>query len=319
WFVILVSEDVWSADFEGLAQEFTVVREPDLWNKKEELAAKIATASALVVRNRTQVTRELIEAAPNLKVIARAGVGLDNIDVKAADDNGVVVAAALGINAVAVAEETLAMALAISRKLVELDASTRAGEWNRKAGVEISGKTWGLLGFGATARATAELIRGFKCTVLAYDPFAKPEPDYLRSINTTMSPLDEVVKNSDFISIHLPATAETKNVINAELLSTMKKSAIIVSVGRGEVINEADLEAALKNGVIAGAGLDVRAQEPPQDKRFTDLSNVVLAPHVAGITAESQAAINRVLVSEIRAALTGGVQQYAVGAVKRAK
>ena len=317
--MILVSEDVWSADFEGLAQEFTVVREPDLWNKKEELAAKIATASALVVRNRTQVTRELIEAAPNLKVIARAGVGLDNIDVKAADDNGVVVAAALGINAVAVAEETLAMALAISRKLVELDSSTRAGEWNRKAGVEITGKTWGLLGFGATARATAELLRGFKCTILAYDPFAKPEPDYLRSINTTMTSLDEVVKNSDFISIHLPATAETKNVINAELLSTMKKSAVIVSVGRGEVINEADLEEALKNEVIAGAGLDVRAQEPPQDKRFTDLSNVVLAPHVAGITAESQAAINRVLVSEIRAALTGGAQKYAVGAVKRAQ
>ena len=317
--MILVSEDVWSADFEGLAQEFTVVREPDLWNKKEELAEKISTASALVVRNRTQVTRELIEAAPNLKVIARAGVGLDNIDVKAADDNGVVVAAALGINAVAVAEETLAMALAISRKLVELDSSTRAGQWNRKAGVEITGKTWGLLGFGATARATAELLRGFKCTVLAYDPFAKPEPGYLRSINTTMTSLDEVVKNSDFISIHLPATAETKNVINAELLSTMKKSAVIVSVGRGEVINEADLEAALKNGVIAGAGLDVRAQEPPQDKRFADLSNVVLAPHVAGITAESQAAINRVLVSEIRAALTGGAQKYAVGAVKRAK
>ena len=317
--MILVSEDVWSADFEGLAQEFTVVREPDLWNKKKELAEKISTASALVVRNRTQVTRELIEAAPNLKVIARAGVGLDNIDVKAADDNGVVVAAALGINAVAVAEETLAMALAISRKLVELDASTRAGEWNRKAGVEITGKTWGLLGFGATARATAELLRGFKCTVLAYDPFAKPEPGYLRSINTTMTSLDEVVKNSDFISIHLPATAETKNVINAELLSTMKKSAVIVSVGRGEVINEADLEAALKNGVIAGAGLDVRAQEPPQDKRFADLSNVVLAPHVAGITGESQAAINRVLVSEIRAALTGGAQKYAVGAVKRAK
>ena len=317
--MILVSEDVWSADFEALAQEFTIVREPDLWSKKEELTARIANASALVVRNRTQVTRQLIEAAPHLKVIARAGVGLDNIDVKAADDNGVVVAAALGINAVAVAEETLAMALAISRKLVELDASTRAGEWNRKAGVEISGKTWGLLGFGATARATAELLQGFKCNVLAFDPFAKPDTEYLKRINTTMTTLTEVVKNSDFISIHLPSTAETKNIINSELLATMKKSAVIVSVGRGEVINEADLEEALKNGVIAGAGLDVRAQEPPQDKRFTDLSNVVLAPHIAGITAESQAAINRVLVSEIKAALTGGPQRYAVGAVKQAK
>jgi len=317
--VILVSEDVWSADFEALAQEFTVVREPDLWNKKEDLKAKISTATALVVRNRTQVTRELIEAAPNLKVIARAGVGLDNIDVKAADENGVVVAAALGINAVAVAEETLAMALSISRKVVELDASTRAGEWNRKAGVEISGKTWGLLGFGATARATAELLQGFKCTIMAYDPFAKPDAGYLTSINATMTSLNDVVSQSDFISIHLPATAETKNIINSELLATMKKSAVIISVGRGEVINESDLEAALTSGVIAGAGLDVRAQEPPQDKRFTDLHNVVLAPHVAGITTESQAAINRVLVSEIKAALTGTPQRYAVGAVKQAK
>ena len=317
--MIVISEDVWSADFEALAESFPVLREPDLWSNKDELKAKLADATALVVRNRTQVTREIIEAAPKLKVIARAGVGLDNIDVKAADDNGVVVAAALGINAVAVGEQTVLMALAISRKLIELDASTRAGEWNRKAGREITGKTWGLLGFGATARATAELLKGFKVKILAYDPFAKPDSDYLKSINAELVSMDEVVANSDYISIHLPATAETKEVINAALLSKMKNSAILISVGRGEVINEADLEAALLEGVIAGAGLDVRAQEPPKDQRFTDLNNVVLAPHVAGITQESQAAINQVLVSEIRAALTGGVQKYAVGAVKQAK
>jgi D-3-phosphoglycerate dehydrogenase/(S)-sulfolactate dehydrogenase len=211
------------------------------------------------------------------------------------------------------------MALAISRKLIELDSSTRNGEWNRKAGREITGKTWGLLGFGATARATAELLNGFKVKVLAYDPFAKPDADYLKSINAEMVAMEKVIADSDYISIHLPATPETKEVINATQLGKMKSSAIIVSVGRGEVINEADLEAALRNGDIAGAGLDVRAQEPPKDKRFTDLTNVVLAPHVAGITQESQAAINQVLVSEIRAALTGGVQKYAVGAVKQAK
>ena len=317
--MIFVSEDVWSADFEALAATFPVVREPELWSNVSELKMKLATATALVVRNRTQVTRELIESAPHLKVIARAGVGLDNIDIKAADDHGVVVSAALGINATAVGEETLAMALALSRKLIELDASTRNGEWNRKAGSEISGKTWGLLGFGATARATAELLRGFKVKVLAYDPFAKPTSEYLQSINAKLSTLEEVVTQSDFISVHLPSTPETKNIINSELFATMKKSALIISVGRGEVINEADLEAALKGGVIAGAGLDVRAQEPPQDKRFTDLANVVLAPHIAGITHESQAAINRVLVSEISAAISGGEQKYAVGAVKRAK
>lgn len=317
--MIVISEDVWSADFEALADSFPIVREPDLWSKKDELKAKLADATALVVRNRTQVTREIIEAAPQLKIIARAGVGLDNIDIKAADENGVIVSAALGINATAVGEETLAMALALSRKLIELDSSTRAGEWNRKAGSEISGKTWGLLGFGATARATAELLKGFKVKVLAYDPFAKPTSEYLTSINAQMAQLNDVVSQSDFISVHLPSTPETKEVINAQLLSTMKKSAVIINVGRGEVINEADLESALKNGVIAGAGLDVRAQEPPQDKRFTDLANMVLAPHIAGITHESQAAINRVLVSEIRAALTGQAQQYAVGAVKQAK
>lgn len=317
--MIVISEDVWSADFEALAESFPILREPDLWSDKDELKAKLADATALVVRNRTQVTREIIEAAPKLKVIARAGVGLDNIDVKAADDNGVVVAAALGINAIAVGEQTVLMALAISRKLIELDSSTRAGEWNRKAGREITGKTWGLLGFGATARATAELLKGFKVKVLAYDPFAKPDAAYLQSINGEMTEMQRVIKESDYVSIHLPATAETKEIINAELLAQMKSSAIIISVGRGEVINEADLESALRNGVIAGAGLDVRAQEPPKDKRFTDLANVVLAPHVAGITQESQAAINQVLVSEIRAALTGGVQKYAVGAVKQAK
>lgn len=317
--MIVISEDVWSADFEALADSFPIVREPDLWSKTEELKSKLTGATALVVRNRTQVTREIIEAAPQLKIIARAGVGLDNIDIKAADDNGVIVSAALGINATAVGEETLAMALALSRKLIELDSSTRAGEWNRKAGSEISGKTWGLLGFGATARATAELLKGFKVKVLAYDPFAKPTNEYLASINATMASINDVVAQSDVISVHLPSTPETKEIINAQLLSTMKKSALLINVGRGEVINEADLESALKNGVIAGAGLDVRAQEPPQDKRFTDLANVVLAPHIAGITHESQAAINRVLVSEIRAALTGEAQQYAVGAVKQAK
>ena len=317
--MILISEDVWSADFEALTTSFAVVREPELWSNVSELKKQISSATALVVRNRTQVTRELIEAAPQLKIIARAGVGLDNIDLNAADDKGVVVSAAQGINATAVGEETLAMALALSRKLIELDSSTRKGEWNRKAGSEISGKTWGLLGFGATARATAELLRGFKVKILAYDPFAKPTSDYLQSINAEMATLEQVASQSDFISVHLPATPDTKNILNKDLFASMKKSAVIISVGRGEVIDEADLEEALKNGVIAGAGLDVRAQEPPQDKRFTDLSNVVLAPHIAGITHESQAAINRVLVSEISAALTGGVQQYAVGAVKRAK
>ena len=311
--MILISEDVWSEDFVALQKRFPITHEPDLWNRIEDLKRALQNAEALVVRNRTQVTREIIEAAPKLKIIARAGVGLDNIDIKAADDCGVVVSAALGINATAVAELTLGLALALSRSIVERDASTRRGEWNRAAGAELSGKTWGLLGFGATGRAVAKLLGGFGCEVIAYDPFVKSAD------NAKLVDLDSVIKNADVISIHLPATKETTGLINSALLGKMKPSAILVNVGRGEVIKEQDLEVALKDKVIAGAALDVRATEPPKDDLFRGLSNVILTPHIAGITKESQAAINRVLVSEIEAALTGSPQKYAVGAVKQAK
>jgi D-3-phosphoglycerate dehydrogenase/(S)-sulfolactate dehydrogenase len=310
--MILISEDVWSDDFVELQKRFPITHEPDLWSRKEDLKAKLANAEALVVRNRTQVTRELIEAAPKLKVIARAGVGLDNIDIQAADDNGVVVAAALGINAVAVAEHTIGLAISLARSIVDRDKSTRAGEWNRAAGTEISNKTWGLLGFGATGRAVAKLLQGFGCQVLAYDPFVKSAE------GVKLTNLDEVITKSDVISIHLPATKETTGMINHSLITKMKKSTLLVNVGRGEVINETDLESALRDKVIAGAALDVRVSEPPKDNLFKDLSNVILTPHIAGITKESQAAINQVLVSEIEAALTGSPQKYAVGKVKQA-
>jgi D-3-phosphoglycerate dehydrogenase/(S)-sulfolactate dehydrogenase len=310
--MILISEDVWSDDFVELQKRFPITHEPNLWNRNEDLKTKLAVAEALVVRNRTQVTRELIEAAPKLKVIARAGVGLDNIDIQAADDNGVVVAAALGINAVAVAEHTLGLAISLARSIVDRDRSTRAGEWNRAAGTEISNKTWGLLGFGATGRAVAKLLQGFGCEVLAYDPFVQSAE------GVKLTNLDEVITKSDVISIHLPATKETTGMINHSLITKMKKSTLLVNVGRGEVINETDLESALRDKLIAGAALDVRVDEPPKDNLFKDLSNVILTPHIAGITKESQAAINRVLVSEIEAALTGTPHKYAVGKVKQA-
>jgi D-3-phosphoglycerate dehydrogenase/(S)-sulfolactate dehydrogenase len=310
--MILISEDVWSDDFVELQKRFPITHEPDLWNRKEDLKAKLANAEALVVRNRTQVTRELIEAAPKLKVIARAGVGLDNIDIKAADENGVVVAAALGINAVAVAEHTLGLAISLARSIVDRDKSTRASEWNRAAGTEISNKTWGLLGFGATGRAVAKLLQGFGCEVLAYDPFVQSAE------GVKLTNLDEVITKSDVISIHLPATKETTGMFNLALIKQMKPSSLLVNVGRGEVINESDLESALRDRLIAGAALDVRVSEPPKDNLFKDLSNVILTPHIAGITKESQAAINRVLVSEIEAALTGTPHKYAVGKVKQA-
>ena len=317
--MIVISEDVWSDGFADLAKTHTTVHEPDLWSRRDDLKKLLADAEALVVRNRTQVNEQLFAAAPKLKVVGRAGVGLDNIDLEAANRHGVVVSAALGINAVAVGELTLGLALALLRKVTELDSSTRKGEWNRKAGVEISGKTWGMLGFGATARALAKLLKGFDVTILAYDPFAKVDPEFAKETKTSLVTLDDVISRSDVISLHMPATPETTKVINSERLSKMRSHAVIVNVGRGELIDEVALEEALSSQAIAGAALDVREIEPPKDSRFRDLSNVILTPHIAGITKESQAKINEVLVNEVRSALTGGSPSYAVGGVKEFK
>jgi len=308
--MILISEDVWGTPFQRLEGSFPIVRNDDLWNDPEALKKEIASATALVVRNRTKVTAEIIAAAPKLKVIARAGVGLDNIDIKAADAAGVVVVAGLGANAVSVGELTLGLALALLRNIPTHDEATRAGGWVRTPGRELSGLTWGLLGCGATGLATAQLLKGFGCTILGFDPYAKN----LSGVELTT--FEDVLKRSDVVSIHMPSTPETNGVINAQTLALMKPEAIIVNVGRGEVINEVDLMTALKAKKIAGAALDVRAQEPPVVGDMENISNLILTPHVAGITSQSQLRINEILSSNIALVLQSKPATHAVGALK---
>jgi len=308
--MILISEDVWGAPFQKLEGSFPITRNDDLWSNPEELKASLKDVTALVVRNRTKVTAEIIAAAPKLKVIARAGVGLDNIDIKAADAAGVVVVAGLGANAVSVGELTLGLALALLRNVPGHDVATREGGWVRTPGRELSGLTWGLLGCGATGLATAKLLQGFGCSVIGYDPYAK------NLLNIELTTFDDVLKRSDVVSIHMPSTAETNGSINASSLALMKPDAIIVNVGRGEVINEADLMAALKAKTIAGAALDVRAQEPPVKGEMEEIGNLILTPHVAGITKESQLRINQILTSNIELVLNSKPATHAVGALK---
>jgi len=308
--MILISEDVWGTPFQRLEGSFPIVRNDDLWNDPEALKKEIASATALVVRNRTKVTAEIIAAAPKLKVIARAGVGLDNIDIKAADAAGVVVVAGLGANAVSVGELTLGLALALLRNIPTHDEATRAGGWIRTPGRELSGLTWGLLGCGATGLATAQLLQGFGCPILGFDPYAKN----LSGVELTT--FEDVLKRSDVVSIHMPSTPETNGVINAQTLALMKPEAIIVNVGRGEVINEVDLMTALKAKKIAGAALDVRAQEPPVVGDMENISNLILTPHVAGITSQSQLRINEILSSNIALVLQSKPATHAVGALK---
>jgi D-3-phosphoglycerate dehydrogenase/(S)-sulfolactate dehydrogenase len=308
--MILISEDVWGTPFQALEGSFPIIRNDDLWNNAEELKAALKDVKALVVRNRTKVTADVIAAAPNLKVIARAGVGLDNIDIKAADAAGVVVVAGLGANAVSVGELTLGLALSLLRNVPGHDVATRDGGWVRTPGRELSGLTWGLLGCGATGVATAKLIQGFNCSVLGYDPYAKN----VQGVELTT--FEDVLKRSDVVSIHMPSTAETNGSLNSATLALMKKDAIIVNVGRGEVINEADLIAALKAKTIAGAALDVRAQEPPITGEMETIPNLILTPHVAGITKESQLRINQILTANIELVLNSKPATHAVGALK---
>ena len=308
--MILISEDVWGTPFQLLEGSFRITRNDDLWSNPEELKASLKDVTALVVRNRTKVTAEIIAAAPKLKVIARAGVGLDNIDIKAADAAGVVVVAGLGANAASVGELTLGLALALLRNVPGHDVATREGGWIRTPGREISGLTWGLLGCGATGLATAKLLQGFGCTIIGYDPYAK------NLTNVELTTFDDVLKRSDIVSIHMPSTAETNGTINAKTLSLMKPDAIIVNVGRGEVINEADLMVALRAKTIAGAALDVRAQEPPVKGEMEEIPNLILTPHVAGITKESQLRINQILTSNIELVLNSKPATHAVGALK---
>ena len=308
--MILISEDVWGTPFQKLEGSFPITRNDDLWSNPEELKASLKDVTALVVRNRTKVTAEIIAAAPKLKVIARAGVGLDNIDIKAADAAGVVVVAGLGANALSVGELTLGLALALLRNVPGHDVATRDGGWVRTPGRELSGLTWGLLGCGATGLATTKLLQGFGCSVIGYDPYAK------NLSNIELTTFDDVLKRSDVVSIHMPSTAETNGSINATSLALMKPDAIIVNVGRGEVINETDLMAALKAKTIAGAALDVRAQEPPVKGEMETIPNLILTPHVAGITKESQLRINQILTSNIELVLNSKPATHAVGALK---
>ena len=308
--MILISEDVWGTPFQKLEGSFPITRNDDLWSNPEELKSSLKDVTALVVRNRTKVTADVIAAAPKLKVIARAGVGLDNIDINAADAAGVVVVAGLGANAVSVGELTLGLALALLRNVPGHDVATRDGGWVRTPGRELSGLTWGLLGCGATGLATAKLLQGFGCQVVGYDPYAKN----LSGIELTT--FEDVLKRSDVVSIHMPSTAETNGSINAASLALMKPDAIIVNVGRGEVINEADLMTALRAKTIAGAALDVRAQEPPVKGDMEEIPNLILTPHVAGITKESQLRINQILTSNIELVLNSKPATHAVGALK---
>ncbi|MEM4579221.1 MAG: D-2-hydroxyacid dehydrogenase, partial [Thermosphaera sp.] len=266
--------------------ELTSVEEPS----EEQLATMIKGYDVLIVRSKPLVTRKVIESADNLKVIARAGVGLDNIDVEAAKQKGIALINAPESSTLSVAELAIALMLAVARKIAYSDRRMREGYWAKKEamGVELSGKTIGIIGAGRIGSAVARIARyGFNMHVLYHDVRCSEELN--RELGAECVSLEEVLRRSDVVSIHVPLLPETKYLINEERLKLMKKTAILINTSRGAVIDTKALVKALREGWIAGAGLDVFEEEPlPKDHPLLSLDNVVLTPHIGASTREAQ-------------------------------
>ena len=280
--------------------DLEVVFEPDLWNDPDALTKAVAEADAIIVRNQTQVTAELIAAAPNLKIIARAGAGLDNIDTDAATAAGVVVSFAPSENSLSVAELAMGLFISLARNIATADKDIRKGNWNRAlfTGSELSGKTLGVVGIGRIGTLVAQRAKAFGMNIVAHDKFVDQKASHYTDLDVSFVELDELLAQADYITVHLPLLPSTRKLFNKELFAKMKSSAFFVNTSRGEVVDEAALAEALENGIIAGAGLDVRETEPPTSgDPIIESDKTVLTPHIAAFTNEAQ---ERVVASVCR-------------------
>ncbi|MHC1570898.1 MAG: phosphoglycerate dehydrogenase [Methermicoccaceae archaeon] len=272
---------------------------------EDELCDIIGKYDALVVRSGTKVTQRVIEAAPRLKIIGRAGVGVDNIDVEAATRRGIVVVNAPEGNTISAAEHTVAMMLSLARNIPQAHASVKRGEWKRKAfmGSEVHGKTIGIIGLGRIGAEVAKRCNGFQMSVLGYDPFISKER--AEELGVRLVSLDELIETSDFITVHTPLTKDTHNLIDRDEFSKMKKSARVINCARGGIISEKALYEALSEGRIAGAALDVYEKEPPEKSPLLTLDNIVLTPHLGASTQEAQVSVAVSVAADIAEFLMG--------------
>lgn len=304
---ILITEDTRDASIDALAARYQVAREPLLWKDPGALRARLGGVRGLVVRNMTMVDRAVVEAAPNLQVVGRIGVGLDNLDLPALSERGVVVCFPPEENAVSVAEHVFAMLLALARKIPAADRCVREGRWDRYSyvGFELAGKTMSILGLGRIGYRVATRARAFGMRVLAYDPFLVPQHPYVTESGAQLVSLEEALREGDVLSCHLPLTPRTRGLINAASLRTLKSSAVLINTSRGQVVDEHALAEALRDGVIAGAALDVREQEPPGESPLHALPNVLLTPHIASWTEEALHRVISTVVADVDRVLSG--------------
>jgi D-3-phosphoglycerate dehydrogenase len=276
------------------------------------LESELADADALIVRSAVQADAKLLESAPKLRLIGRAGVGVDNIDTPAATHRGIVVMNTPGANAVAVAELTLGLMISMARAIPRANSTMHAAKWEKKSlqGSELRGKTLGIVGLGRIGLEVARRAQSFGMELIGYDPFIAPV--VARENQVTLVPIDEIFKRSDYLTLHVGLTSQTEGIINATSIKIMKPGIRIVNCARGELIVDKALAEALKSGQIAGAALDVFRHEPLKDSPYFELDNVLLSPHIAGSTNEAQEAIGIQLAEQVRDYLKLGVVQNAV-------
>ena len=305
---ILISEDVTGTGIEALKKKYEVAYNPDLWKNGPELEKAVEEVDALIIRNQTKITPILMNKAKNLKVIGRAGAGYDNIDVPSASLAGVVVSFSPEENAVSVAEHVFALLLSLARKTPGADRSTKNGGWERKKyhGFELLGKTLGILGLGKIGVRVAIRAKAFGMRILAHDAFLSSTSLHVTESGASLVPVDRLLSESDFLTVHLPLTKETRGILNGAAFQKMKPTAFVINTSRGEVIAEADLARALKEGRLAGAALDVREKEPPEkESPLHGMDNVILTPHTAGLTYEAQEKVVAAVAEDVDRVLSG--------------
>jgi D-3-phosphoglycerate dehydrogenase / 2-oxoglutarate reductase len=304
---VLITENIRGSAMDELCREFDAVFEPDLWQQPARLLNLVPDFRALIARNQTQLTRALMAAGTRLEVIGRAGVGMDNVDLDAANEYGIVVALTPEQSTNSVAELVIGLLISLLRWIPAADRDTKAGGWNRQRfmGSEINGKTLGIIGFGRIGSSTAAKARALGMEILAYDPYVDPAGLRALEIRARLTSFEEVLSRSDCVSLHVPENEETRGMFGAEQFRLMKPSAYFINAARGGVVQEAALLAALQTKLIAGAALEVRQQEPAPPSGFDVLPNVIQLPHLGASTYEAQHRVVTAICRDVRNILLG--------------
>jgi (S)-sulfolactate dehydrogenase len=304
---IVISEFMDDSAVARLAARFDVVYDKTLVDWRDALRNALREAAALIVRNRTQVDVDLLNAAPSLRAVGRLGIGLDNIDVEACRSRGIAVIPASGASALAVAEYVICAAMLLLRRAYRSTHEVAAGEWPRAAlgnGRELGGKALGLVGFGDIGRSTGRLARALGMRVIAFDAYIAADSPVWGDEQTVRRSFTEVIAEADVLSLHVPLTAATRDLIDASRIRAMKRDAILVNTARGGVVDEFAVAAALRERRLGGAALDVFEREPlPADSPLRGCPNLLLTPHIAGITREANARVSTLIADKVAAAL----------------